>query len=79
MRRILGLPLERTLLGTPTAFVKVRAHSSDELNVTADRLADMGHAMSIEDGVLPETYRERGLQYASWTKSNGVLNVNCNQ
>ena len=23
--------------------------------------------MSVEDGVFPETYRERGLQYASWT------------
>ena len=62
VRRILDLLMERTRLGTPTTFVKVRAHSSDELNVTADRLADMGHATRVFRGPLRLTGPDKGDQ-----------------
>ena len=45
----------------------MRAHSYDELNAAADRLADLGHLIPPEDELFRETAREKGLQYAAWS------------
>ena len=63
---ILERLLARTQAGTRTLFAKVCAHNSCELNAAADRLAERGATLSLDQGVFAEHDRDFGLQYAKW-------------
>ena len=58
---ILERLLARTRADTLAIFAQVRAHSSCELNTAADRLAEQGAALSLDQGVFSESPRDLGL------------------
>ena len=54
----------RTFASTWTTFVKVRAPNSCESNAAADRLAEKGASLPLDQGLFSEGSLEWDLQYA---------------
>ena len=64
----------RTRVGARTTIAKVRAHNSCELNAAADRLAEQGAALPLDQGSFSESSRDLGFQYSKW-KPDTALTV----
>ena len=56
----------RTRAGARTTKAKVRAHNSCELNAAADRLAEKGAALPLDQGLFSKSSRQLGLQCAKY-------------